>query len=298
VTFCSFWPFVQPPPAKSTIRSTPGSTRIHRFPVQKWPVGCAGAAFTPGGASRGPTDTPIDRMAGGGHVAIPFFGLETNPQSFLFFFISMNKTHSAAAFRSNQRRKLIYGLAHSFFILALVSAAFADNNRLSLTPALGWSSWSFIRNQPNEIKIEAQALALHKKLQSHGFQYINLDDYWYLNPSQTVDKYGRWVVDSSKFPHGIAAVADYIHSLGLRFGLYVTPGIPVAAYNQNTPIEYTRYYAQDIADTTRFETNYNYGDSVMYYIDYSKPGAQEFINSWAPPVRLLGRRLSENRCRR
>lgn len=99
--------------------------------------------------------------------------------------------------------------------------------------------------------------------------------------SDTFPKYGRWVVDSTKFPHGIAAVADYVHSLGLQFGIYVTPGIPVAAYNQNTRIEQTRYHAQDIADTTRFETNYNYGDSVMYYIDYSKPGAQEFIDSWA-----------------
>jgi hypothetical protein len=41
--------------------------------------------------------------------------------------------------------------------------------RARLTPALGWSSWSFIRNQPNEIKIEAQALALHQKLQIPPF---------------------------------------------------------------------------------------------------------------------------------
>ena len=96
-----------------------------------------------------------------------------------------------------------------------------------------------------------------------------------------MDKYGRWVVDSSKFPQGIAALARFVHGLGLQFGFYVTPGIPVAAYNQNTAIENTRFHARDIADTTRFETNYNYGDSVMYYIDYSKPGAQEFIDSWA-----------------
>ena len=193
----------------------------------------------------------------------------------------MDKTHSRAAFSSNQRSRLIHGLANSFFILAVASAALAEKNGVSLTPARGWSSWSFIRKQPDEREIEAQALAMHQNLQSHGFQYINLDDFWYLNPSQTVDKYGRWVVDSSKFPHGIAALAHYVHGLGLQFGFYVTPGIPVAAYNQNTPIEHTRFHARDIADTTRFETNYNYGDSVMYYIDYSKPGAQEFIDSWA-----------------
>lgn len=191
------------------------------------------------------------------------------------------QTHSREAFRSNPRRKLIYGVANSFFILTLVSAALAEKNGVSLLPARGWSSWSFIRKQPSESEIDAQALAMHRNLQSHGFQYINLDDFWYLNPSQTVDKYGRWVVDTSKFPHGIATLARYVHRLGLKFGLYVTPGIPVAAYNRNTPIEDTRFHARNIADTTRFETNYNYGESVMYYIDYSKPGAQEFIDSWA-----------------
>ena len=90
--------------------------------------------------------------------------LEANLNCFLF----MNKTQSAALFRSNQRRKLTYGLANSFFILALVSGALAENNGISLRPALGWSSWSFIRNQPKESKIEAQALAMHQNLQSHG----------------------------------------------------------------------------------------------------------------------------------
>jgi hypothetical protein len=61
-----------------------------------------------------------------------------------------------------------------------------------------------------------------------------------------VDKYGRWVVDSSKFPQGIAAVARCVHGLGLQLGFYLTPGIPVAAYNRNTAIENTRFHARDI----------------------------------------------------
>jgi Alpha galactosidase A/Alpha galactosidase C-terminal beta sandwich domain/Carbohydrate binding module (family 35) len=190
--------------------------------------------------------------------------------------------HSSASLRAYQPgSKLIYWLAYGFFVCAIGSAVFAEENGVSRAPALGWSSWSFIRNHPDESKIEAQAFAMHRKLQSHGFQYINLDDFWYLDPSQKVDTYGRWAIDPTKFPHGIAAVADYVHSLGLKFGIYVTPGVPVAAYNQNAPIEQTRYRVQEIADTTRFETNYNYGPKVMYYIDYTKPGAQEFIDSWA-----------------
>jgi len=152
------------------------------------------------------------------------------------------------------------------------------------TPIMGWSTWSFLRNNVNQANFEAQALAMHNSgLQAVGFQYANLDDFWYLNPSQTVDSYGRWTEDTSKFPAGLAGLAKYVHSLGLKFGMYLTPGIPVAAYNQNTPIQGTSYHARDIvSDTSSHETNYNFNFSnVMYHIDFSKPGAQAFLNGWA-----------------
>jgi alpha-galactosidase len=163
-----------------------------------------------------------------------------------------------------------------------------ENNGLAQTPLMGWSSWSSIRYNPSEATIKAQAQAMASTLKSYGYSYINQDDYWYLNPGTTVDQYGRWAVDTSRFPDGIAATASYVHSLGLKFGLYLTPGIPVAAVKQNTPIEGTSYHAADIADTSRYEINYNFGDSVMYYIDYSKPGAQAFINSWADELASWG----------
>lgn len=148
-------------------------------------------------------------------------------------------------------------------------------------PLMGWSSWSFIRSNPTEAAIEAQAQAMHDSgLSSHGFLYVNIDDFYYLDPTMNVDNYGRWVVDSSRFPDGMAAVAAYVHGLGLKFGMYVTPGIPVAAVNQNTPIEGTQAHAADIADTSQMENNYNVSGS-MYYIDYTKTGAQEFVDSWA-----------------
>jgi hypothetical protein len=161
--------------------------------------------------------------------------------------------------------------------------AVAETNGVPLTPAMGWSSWSFIRYYPTEAALKAQAKAMHDSgLQNHGFEYMNLDDFYYLNPAQTVDQYGRWVVKANTFPDGMAALASYVHSLGLKFGIYVTPGIPVAAYNENTPIEGTTYHAQDIVTNTGiYEANYNYGSGCMLYIDYAKPGAQAFINSWA-----------------
>ncbi|MBP1963384.1 RICIN domain-containing protein [Paenibacillus aceris] len=152
-------------------------------------------------------------------------------------------------------------------------------NGLAQKPILGWSSWSFIRKTPTEDNIKAQADFMAANLKSHGYLYINLDDFYTLDYNTVVDQYGRWVVDPAKFPSGMKALGDYIHSLGLKFGVYVTPGIPKGAVTQNTPIEGTPYHAADIADTSKTEKNYNF--KGMYYIDYSKPGAQEYVNSWA-----------------
>ena len=166
--------------------------------------------------------------------------------------------------------------------VATAPPAVASNNGLSIRPAMGWSSWSFVRRWPSEAKIKAQADAMVSSgLAAHGFVYLNLDDFWQKCDAEgfVVDGNGRWVVDTAKFPSGIRALADYVHGKGLKFGFYVTPGIAKNAVTLNTPIAGTSLHAQDIADTTRTEKNYNCHN--MYFIDYSKPGAQEFVNSWA-----------------
>ncbi|MDH6624527.1 alpha-galactosidase [Streptomyces sp. LBL] len=173
-------------------------------------------------------------------------------------------------------------IASAVPLLAAARPAAASDNGQSVRPAMGWSSWSFTRRWPTEAKIKAQADALVSSgLKNHGFVHINLDDFWQKCDDNgfVVDSYGRWSVDSAKFPGGIKALADYIHSKGLKFGFYVTPGIAKNAVTKNTPIEGTSYHAKDIADTSKTEKNYNCKN--MYYIDYQKPGAQEFVNSWA-----------------
>jgi hypothetical protein len=158
---------------------------------------------------------------------------------------------------------------------------------LEPTPLLGWSSWSFLRKDPSAAKVEAQARAMQDSgLQKLGYNYINLDDFWYQCPGPqgpNVDSYGRWVTDPSKFPpqgdtNGIKVVADFMHGLGMKFGIYVTPGISSQAVSKNTSIEGTRYTAAQIAEPSVKEANYNCRGMVG--IDYSNPGAQEFINSW------------------
>ncbi|HET9177344.1 MAG TPA: glycoside hydrolase family 27 protein [Terriglobia bacterium] len=171
----------------------------------------------------------------------------------------------------------------------------AENNGLERTPVLGWSSWSFLRKQPTAAKIEAQARALKESgLQSAGYNYVNLDDFWYPCPGPQgpeVGPYGRWVIDSSKFPahgdtNGIKAVADYLHGLGMKFGIYITPGISKQAVSKNTPIQGTSYKAAQIAEPSIRENNYNCRGMVR--INYDKPGAQEFINSWADMLAAWG----------
>jgi len=175
-------------------------------------------------------------------------------------------------------------------LAALTAAprALAENNGLvTNAPAMGWSSWSFLRYDPTAANIEAQAQALVSSgLHADGYDYINLDDFWYDCPGgqgPDVDSNGRWVTNASTFPpsgstNGIQVVANYVHSLGLKFGIYVTPGISDQAVAAKSPIAGTSYTANEIADGDS-ENNYNCGG--MQGIDFSKPGAQAFINSWA-----------------
>jgi len=176
-----------------------------------------------------------------------------------------------------------------------VQHARSEDNGLERTPVLGWSSWSFIRKTPTADKMKAQALALHNSgLQKLGYQYINLDDFWYQCPGPqgpNVDSYGRWVTDPSRFPpkgenDGMKVIADYVHSLGMKFGIYVTPGISKQAVNRKTSIKETYYTADQIAEPSVKENNYNCKGMVR--IDYNKPGAQEYTNSWVQMLAAWG----------
>jgi len=149
-------------------------------------------------------------------------------------------------------------------------------------PPMGWSSWSFLRHHPTAASIEAEARAMKSSgLASYGYRYVNVDDFWMAcdGTGPEVDSFGRWIPDRAAFPAGIAAVASRVHAEGLKFGLYVTPGIPENAVRRNTAIEGTSFTASQIANTSVTEVNYNCGH--MYGINYAVAGAQDYIDSWA-----------------
>src|SRR5581483_9508142 len=129
-----------------------------------------------------------------------------------------------------------------------VPLAHAENNGQAIVPFKGWSTWNFIGRHPTAANVLQQAQALVSSgLAKAGYDYVLLDDFYYLNPTTTVDANGYWVTDTSKFPGGLGALATKIHALGLKFGSYLTPGVPIAAVNQKTKIIGTNFTADQIA---------------------------------------------------
>ncbi|PRP83211.1 melibiase [Planoprotostelium fungivorum] len=151
----------------------------------------------------------------------------------------------------------------------------------SLKPYMGWSSWSLQAtkhagygfNWLNEKNVMAHIDIVGDKLRKFGWEYINLDSGW----SGGIDEFGRYVGDQGKFPSGIKALADYAHSKNLKLGLYLIPGADHGAYDQNLLVKGTNYRFKDFVTTQDANA---FGGS-RYKIDYSKPGAQEYINSVA-----------------
>ncbi|MGP8303275.1 NPCBM/NEW2 domain-containing protein [Streptomyces inhibens] len=96
---------------------------------------------------------------------------------------------------------------------------------LAKTPPMGFNNWNSTncRAEFNEEMVKGIAdLFIAKGLKDAGYQYVNLDDCWAL---PTRDGNGKLVPDPQRFPNGIKAVADYVHSKGLKFGIYTSAGI-------------------------------------------------------------------------
>lgn len=95
----------------------------------------------------------------------------------------------------------------------------AGKDKLALTPPMGWNSWNVWASAIDDKKIsEAADAMVNTGLASHGFQYINVDDCW-----QGIRDENGEITSNKNFPD-MKATSDYIHSKGLRFGIYSSPG--------------------------------------------------------------------------
>lgn len=168
---------------------------------------------------------------------------------------------------------------------------------LALKPPMGWNSWDCLGWGANEIEVKAAADYMAKNLKDLGYEYIVIDMLWYgdsvasdfeafvhetipVKPTYAIDEFGRLLPDPVKFPSsvdgkGFKPLADYIHSLGLKFGLHVLRGIPWQAADKNMTIMGTSISAATIAQPDKGCEWYD----GFYGVDMTKPGAQEYYNS-------------------
>jgi alpha-galactosidase len=157
---------------------------------------------------------------------------------------------------------------------------------------MGWNSWDSYGTTINEAQFKANAQWLAEHLKSAGWQYVTVDMEWFVtNPrpegnskeSQfSLDEYGRYVPAPNRFPSaangaGFKPLADYVHSLGLKFGIHILRGTPKQAVEKNLPTEGSSYRAADGANRTDLcpWNPDNYGT------DPAKPAAQAYYDSIA-----------------
>src|SRR5262245_53435535 len=100
-------------------------------------------------------------------------------------------------------------------------AALALDNGLARTPPMGWNSWNRFSCDVDERLIQRTADAMVASgMRDAGYQYVVIDDCWQIGR----DQQGTIVADPQRFPSGMAALTDYIHDRGLKFGLYTDAG--------------------------------------------------------------------------
>ncbi len=112
-------------------------------------------------------------------------------------------------------------LVASSAALPAPAASAQTSASLALTPPMGWNSWNkFGCNVSDKLIREMADAMVSSGMQAAGYQYVNIDDCWQVSR----DASGTIVADPTRFPAGMKALADYVHSKGLKLGLYTDAG--------------------------------------------------------------------------
>ncbi|OHW97661.1 alpha-galactosidase [Colletotrichum incanum] len=107
--------------------------------------------------------------------------------------------------------------------VAASSAQGANTPGRSSKPQMGWNSWNTFKQNINQALIENTATAMVEKgLAGAGYNYVVIDEGW---QALERDAEGRQQHNATRFPAGVAALADHVHGLGLKIGLYSDSGI-------------------------------------------------------------------------
>lgn len=155
---------------------------------------------------------------------------------------------------------------------------------------MGWNSWDCYGPSVNEEIVKQNADFMAKHLKKYGWEYIVVDIQWSQPLAKVraydsftelcMDEYSRLIPAENRFPSaaggkGFAPLAEYVHSLGLKFGIHIMRGIPRQAVHSNTAIKGTDKTARQIAKTASI-CQWN---TDMYGVNPEKEGAKEYYDS-------------------
>lgn len=158
------------------------------------------------------------------------------------------------------------------------------------TPPKGWNSWDCYGASVTEKEVRQNAEYMSQHLKDYGYEYVVVDIQWYEPTANSslyhayadleMDEYSRLLPAVNRFPsakgkQGFKPLGDYIHSLGLKFGIHYMRGIPRQAVHANTAIKGTDKTARDIAK----QNSICPWNTDMYGVDTNKPGAKEYYRS-------------------
>ena len=169
-----------------------------------------------------------------------------------------------------------------------------DKNTFSPTPPMGWNSYDYYNTEINEAQVRANADYMAAHLKEFGWEYVVIDIEWYATLAGSenrlyqyipfgelmMDEYSRLIPDPVRFPSsaggkGFKPLADYIHSLGLKFGIHIMRGIPRIAAHRHTALLGTSMTADMLADPS----NICSWNPDMYGLRAHLPEAQLYYNS-------------------
>ena len=130
-------------------------------------------------------------------------------------------------------------------------------------PPMGWNSWDCYGAAVTEDIVRQNADYMAKHMKAFGWEYIVVDIQWYQPTASSheyepfseliMDSFGRLLPATNRFPsaadgRGFKALADYVHGLGLKFGIHIMRGLPRMAAHRHLPVAGTDYTCADIAD--------------------------------------------------
>ncbi|MBQ7786394.1 MAG: glycoside hydrolase family 27 protein [Clostridia bacterium] len=130
-------------------------------------------------------------------------------------------------------------------------------------PPMGWNSWDCYGAAVTEEDVRRNALYMAEHLKAHGWEYVVVDIQWYQPTAVnhqyepfcdlTMDAFGRLMPAANRFPSaaegkGFKPLADFVHSLGLQFGIHIMRGMPRMAAHNRLPIHGSTYFCHQAAD--------------------------------------------------